>query len=363
MAAAGCAGTLSSHRQTTLIRTLKLLAIPVLAILLWNWAQRSGFNWTQFRQTFAEADPWKLALAALMTAFTYVIRAARWRVMIRSQKPDAPLWPMFRDTLIGFAAAVILGRAGEFVRPCLIARSLRLPFSSQVAVWFLERLMDLIAVLIFFGAALLQLDPAAAKAGPEIRSFIDSGGRLLGIAGTGSLIALLVFRSFSPASAARWGSKLTRLPARIRTKVQGFLDSFALGMEATRDFRALFGVLSYTVVEWLVIAACFWACLTAFPATRNFTVWDSLVVMGFASFGSIVQIPGVGGGMQILIVVVLSQLYGVAVEPATAIATMLWAITFALVAPPGIVLALQSGLGWRELRTPGVEDKVTSESS
>ena len=351
-----------SRRQTTLIRVFRLLAVAAIAALLWYWAQRSGFDWSQFRRTFAEADPWRLLLAVLRTAATYVVRALRWRVMIRSLKPDAPLWPMVRDTVIGFAAAVILGRAGEFVRPFLIARSLRLPFSSQVAVWFLERLMDLIAVLILFGAALVQLDPTAAKAGPEIRSFIESGGRMLGLAGAGSLIALLIFRSFSPASAAHWGSKLTRLPEGLQTRIRGFLDSFALGMEATRDFRALLGVLAYTAVEWLVIAGCFWACLTAFPATSNFTLWDSLVVMGFASFGSIVQIPGVGGGMQLVIVLVLNQLYGVAMEPATAIATIIWAITFAFVAPPGVVLALKSGLGWRELRGSAQENKQGPES-
>ena len=42
--------------------------------------------------------------------------------------------------------------------------------------------------------------------------------------------------------------------------------------------------------------------------------------MGFVSFGSIVQIPGIGGGMQVVSVLVLTELFGVRLELATAFA-------------------------------------------
>ena len=44
--------------------------------------------------------------------------------------------------------------------------------------------------------------------------------------------------------------------------------------------------------------------------------------MGFVSFGSIVQIPGVGGGMQVVSVLVLTELFGIRLELATAFALL-----------------------------------------
>jgi uncharacterized protein (TIRG00374 family) len=353
-----------NRRHPGLSRAIRILAVIAVALLLWRWAETSGFDWGQFRRTFAEADPILLLLAVALSAGTYLIRAARWQVMTRPAKPDARLAPIFRDTVIGFAGAVLLGRAGEFVRPLAIARSLRVTFSSQVAVWFLERLMDLIAVLLFFGAALTHVSArAAAKAGPEIQWVIQSGGKFVGLLGLGSLVALIVFRGFSTKSAKHLGEKLSRLPEGIAKRLRGLLDSFAVGMEATRDLGSLAAVFGYTVLEWALIAACGLAVLRSFPATHHLSAWDSLVLLGFASFGSIMQIPGVGGGMQVVSILVLTQLYAVAVEPATAIATMMWVVMLGLVVPPGIVLALQSGLGWRDLRSEPDSDALTSEKS
>jgi hypothetical protein len=351
-----------NRRHPALNRWIRIAIGAAIVVLLWRWAETSGFDWGQFRRTFAEAIPILLLAALVLSAGTYLIRAARWQVMTRPSKPDAPLGIIFRDTVIGFAGAVLLGRAGEFVRPLAISRSLRVSFSSQVAVWFLERLMDLIAVLLLFGAALTHVSArAAAKAGPEIQWVIQSGGKFVGLLGLASLIALLVFRGMSARTAGQLGGKLGWLPQGISKRLQGLADSFAAGLDATRDGRSLALVFAYTIGEWFVIAACGLAVLRAFPATQHLSAWDSLVLLGFASFGSIMQIPGVGGGMQVVSILVLTQLYGVAVEPATAIATMMWVIMLGLVAPPGVLLAIQSGFGWRDLRRDTAGDALTSD--
>jgi len=48
----------------------------------------------------------------------------------------------------------LLGRPGEFVRPFLVARKENLTFSSQLAVWAVERVFDISAVAILMGISL-----------------------------------------------------------------------------------------------------------------------------------------------------------------------------------------------------------------
>jgi glycosyltransferase 2 family protein len=47
---------------------------------------------------------------------------------------------------------------------------------------------------------------------------------------------------------------------------------------------------------------------------------DVLIFVGLVSFGAAVQIPGIGGGLQVVAVVVLTELFRVRLEPATSFA-------------------------------------------
>jgi hypothetical protein len=97
-------------------------------------------------------------------------------------------------------------------------------------------------------------------------------------------------------------------------------------------------------------------CLAkAFEGLVQLGLEDVLILMGFVSFGSIVQIPGVGGGMQVVSVLVLTELFGVRVELATSFALFLWALTFVAIVPVGLVLGLKEGLDWHSLKRIGQE--------
>ena len=88
----------------------------------------------------------------------------------------------------------------------------------------------------------------------------------------------------------------------------------------------------------------------AFGTALQFTVGDTLTFIGFVSFGAVVQIPGIGGGMQVVAVLVLTKIFGVSVELATSIAVLIWLITSVAIVPFGLVAALHDGLTWRKLR-------------
>lgn len=327
-----------------------MLAVAVL-VAIWRWVLPRGFDWALFVRTFKQMDPVLLTSGAILTLVTFFGRAIRWKEMIRPLKPDASLSRLMWATTIGFSASVLMGRAGEFVRPYLIAKDQRLSISSQLAVWFLERLTDLIAVLVIFGVSLVQLeDSVASQVGPQIRWVLESGGKLIAAIGGVSLIVLIAFRSFSEAASQRVRDGLGFLPDVIQDRIGNVIEAFARGMEATRNGKTLAIILILTFFEWALIEASFYCIFKGFPSTVNLTVMDTLVILGFISFGSIVQIPGVGGGMQVVTILVLTQMFDVGLEHATAVATVLWVIGFAIIVPPGVFLALRSHLHWQDLR-------------
>ena len=109
------------------------------------------FDTERFLTSFKNLHYGWLIAGITLVLFTYVGRAVRWRVMISPIRPNASLLRLLDATMIGFTAVTLFGRPGELVRPYLIATRERLPVSSQLAVWLLERIYDLLFVILVFG--------------------------------------------------------------------------------------------------------------------------------------------------------------------------------------------------------------------
>jgi uncharacterized protein (TIRG00374 family) len=339
--------------QITTRRTaMVLLALVVVAglFLFFGRMRGSHFRWDLFLATFRQLDPRWMAAAVVMIMFAYVGRVLRWRVMIRPLTAEPGFWRILVATVIGFTAVVLFGRAGELVRPYLIAVKERVSFPSQIATWLLERIYDLLAVLVVFGFALSQLKADEVQLGPALETTIRTGGYVVGALASVSIILLYLLGSHPDRTKARLQDALTVLPDRARERAFRLLDAFMGGTESTRSRRFVLQLLGYTAFEWLVVVGANYCVFRAFPLTAAFGVIENLIFVGFVSFGSIVQIPGIGGGMQVAAVLVLTELFGLSLEGATGVAVLLWIITYVVVIPIGLFLAFREGVSWRALR-------------
>ncbi len=310
----------------------------------------AGFNWRLFARTWVRLHGGWLATALGFCLLTYYGRALRWAAIMRPVKADTSLWGLTSATVIGFAALAIFGRPGEFVRPYLIAVRERVPLSSQVAAWLLERIFDLLTALLIFGVALSQVRASAARVGPALTWVLSMGGWVAGITSAISLAILILFRHFTGPVRRRLLESLGFLREHHYRKAERLVTAFAQGMEATRSQRGLILIAGYTALEWMLIAGCFYSTARAFGSALPSNALDMLIIMGFVTFGAAVQVPGIGGGVQVMAVLVLTELYGVPLEIAGSAALLLWFITFVVVIPLGLALAVHEGLSWSRLR-------------
>jgi hypothetical protein len=252
-------------------------------------------------------------------------------------------------TVIGFAAITLFGRPGEFVRPYLIAAKEKVPVTSQLAAWILERMFDLLMALLVFGFALTRVHSSGVQVG-RLTPVLAAGGRIVGITSVAILVLLLSFRHFAE-PAQRWLLSMLHFLPEVRfRKIERLIAAFVQGVEATRSDGALLLVLIYSVIEWALIAACYWCLAQAAQDMIHLSFVDVLIFMGFVSFGAAVQIPAIGGGIQVVSVVVLTELFNVRLELATSFAVLIWILTFVAVVPVGLGLALKEGLDWHGLR-------------
>ena len=332
----------------------------VLAAALVVWLLRSSvpvkaFDWGLAVATLTRVR-WPWLLLALLPIFgTYYGRALRWEVFLRPQKANPSICNLLVATVIGFTAITLFGRAGDFVRPYLIAVKEKVPVTSQLASWLLERIFDLLMASLLLGFALGRVQASELHVGAKLAWVLMFGGRIVGCSCALVLIALISLRHFAEPVRRRLVVTVRRLPKRWEAKAERAVNALAKGVESIRSDGALALILVYSLLEWLLIAACYWCLAQAYVGIINITIVDVLILMAFISFGGVVQIPGVGGGTQVVAILVLTELYGARLELAASFALLLWVLTFVAIVPVGLGLALKEGLSWHMLRQAGRE--------
>src|SRR4051812_16234132 len=121
--------------------------VSLLAIALLAWFLRHANLadvWSQVRSARVDF----LFYAFLFVGVTYLVRAWRWQMLLKPLGPTR-FRTAFRTTVIGFAALSLLpARAGDLLRPYLLARKENLPVSATFATVVMERVLDLVAVVV-----------------------------------------------------------------------------------------------------------------------------------------------------------------------------------------------------------------------
>ncbi|MEZ5402252.1 MAG: lysylphosphatidylglycerol synthase transmembrane domain-containing protein [Bryobacteraceae bacterium] len=321
----------------------------IAAWVAWRMWSGGSFEWERFAATFRQLRPGWFAVALALAFSTYVGRAFRWRILIRPQKAHPSIWGLFTATAIGFTALVLFGRPGEMARPYLIARREKLSFSSQMAAWLLERIYDLVMALLIFGYALSRVRDSAVQVGDRMRWVLEAGGYFVGGIGLLCAVIFLALRQYGEQSERRILDGLAVLPDRYQAWTASAVKAFRHGVESTKSWRAVGEVFAWSILEWVLIVVCNWCLFQSIPAVSGMGWNGVMIYVGFVAFGSVVQIPGVGGGMQIVAVVILTELFGLPLDSSTGIALISWIVTFVVIVPVGLALGFHEGLQWSKL--------------
>jgi hypothetical protein len=103
-----------------------------------------------------------------------------------------------------------------------------------------------------------------------------------------------------------------------------------------------------TVLLWVTVSASIWLAVRAYPAMLPaFGFAAGVFLMGLTAVGSIVQLPAVGGGFQVLTIFGLTKIFGADLAEATSAALIIWLVCIYAIAPLGAGLAAHEGVALR----------------
>ncbi|UCG53667.1 MAG: flippase-like domain-containing protein [Candidatus Latescibacterota bacterium] len=221
------------------------LILPFIGLAIFVWIV-SGTGVHKIIDTFRELDPKKLLIFPVFTAFFFVIRGYRWWVLLRLVGIDYSRWRSSVVWSIGFfGAAVTPGKVGDAIRAFYVSRETGRTFGECFVTIFIDRLMDLITIVVAGVVTLLIFSYYYIHI-PSVWIFVVIAIVFLG------LIYLLLHRDLMKKLAGPVFKFLT--PAKYReqltAQVHGFYDSLA---EYPRRWRETLFAFALALAFWVVV--------------------------------------------------------------------------------------------------------------
>jgi glycosyltransferase 2 family protein len=283
---------------------------------------------------------------------TYVLRAVRWKVFLRPVRRDISSVPLLSPTIIGFTALALLGRPGELIRPYLIARRLNLNLSSQMAVWTIERIFDLAGFTVLLISAIFLPTELRDFAGASLAvdHWLHLATYLLMALVVGLLSGAVLINYQGAALAARIERRFSHLAGGLGNRIAQRIREFAAGLNAIHGPLAFLQLSAISVLMWWLIALAYKEVTHAYGAPmQSISATKVLLLLGSSMVGSMLQLPGVGGGSQLATIEALNKIFLVPRELAVSCGILLWLVSFVSVIPVGLLLSHWERLSLRRL--------------
>lgn len=346
-------------------KSKKLLLIGTALAVLGYMVYRSsgslglaGFSGAKLWAAIKGANPFWLGGAMVLIYSCYALRSLRWKVFQRNLG-RANFWEIYPTTLAGFTAVFLLGRAGEPIRPLLLARRAKHPVADIFGIWVLERLFDIASMAVIAATALLVFNGNAhsGDAAVTIAKAARTAGSFLAV-GVGGAIAFLVYlRLHGTALLEKRLEGWVATPG-WRASVAKIILGFITGIQTVRSAGDLIGAVLYSAVHWALVLVVYYFVAQSFGGRLGeLSLGDNMLVLAFTLVGSAVQLPAVGGGSQALAIFAYTKVFGVQSEAAVAAAIVLWLVTFAGCGVAGIPLLIREGVSLGQLRELAEHEK------
>jgi len=349
---------MNKSQQRWLWVALGLTGLVLAIVFLRHGRWWKTFQWNAVWESILHAKLEYLLLAVVATYATFVARAYRWKFFLDPLK-KASAWNLFVAQILGFSAIYLIGRTGEVVRPAYIARTEKVPFSSQIAIWILERVYDAIAIVLLFALALYfdPIHPASRHAEQSLRRM--HGGAIVVLLLSGVLVAgLVLLRLYSDDALRRLPGLLLWAPRKLREPLKKFIHSFSTGLEVIQDLQDFLASVGWTLVLWFLNVSTFYLVAHSVKGTLAHLTWGAAAMtLFFAAIGLIVQLPGVGGGYQVAVILALRELFSAPPEQAASAGILIGAVVMIPCMALGVVLLLYEGLTLGKLRRMAEDEK------
>ncbi len=268
----------------------------VLAAFFLYFALRN-LDWQVFFVTLKNAQYIYLPAVFFWSSASFMMRALRLRVLLTSEK-KLPLLNVFFANMAGYLGNNILpARAGELVRAAYFVRQNKISAPFSLTVGLVERLMDMIA-LIVLGSLALSFTGIVS---PVFQNALK-GISFLGLIG---LVVIFVLPQFENLI-RRLVMAIPTLQESQKIKLENFLQQFLSGLRSLHNLNRAVQFTGLTGLIWMMDAVG--TVLLAYILKIPLLLHQAFVLLAALGLSSVIpSTPGYVGVYQFVAVTTLAS--------------------------------------------------------
>jgi uncharacterized membrane protein YbhN (UPF0104 family) len=234
------------------------------------------------------------------------------------------------------------------VRPYFLSRHAPLSATGAFATIVIERLLDMVTILILLASYVFVFDSRLVDATSPILTAVKWAGVTAGALSIGALFALFLLAKH-PTRIGGFFARLERvMPSSLAGMIARVAEKFALGLRAIRSPERLLATLGWSFPLWLSIALGIWAAAVAFRLDVPFT--GSFLLIALLTVGVTIPTPGAVGGFHEAFRVGATTFFGAPNAAAVGAAIVLHAMSIGPALLLGLFFAAQEGLNLAGLK-------------
>tara|TARA_B100000315_G_scaffold215253_1_gene214461 strand:+ start:13063 stop:14079 length:1017 start_codon:yes stop_codon:yes gene_type:complete len=282
----------------------------------------------------------------------YYIRAIRWKYLILSIK-EVNHNRLISPVMIGFMANLLPARVGELIRAYLLGKRENIPFPSSFATIVIERMFDMIAILVMLGSLLFfqpdLMNNKSSFGNPVMMEKIIMFGWIGFV-----IVVLIILTSFllmyKQERVISWIKFLCRpLSENLQTKILNSLYSFTDGLHVLKNLKITLTVILLTGVIWIFSLISYYPFYFAFNI--DYLPFSSLVVVFvvICIFIAVFPTPGFIGSFQAACMVGLHDIFGVPEATAASFGIVTWAFSMGIAAIGGVFFIIKDNISMKDI--------------
>ena len=341
-------------------RTIQLalaFGISAAAVTWFAW----GVDWGELGQTLAAVHVGWVAAAAGILVGEFVLRALRWKVLLRPLGTAARIRDLFAATVIGAAVNTLLPlRMGEVAKPVVATRRTGYPLAAVVATAVMERVYDLFGMVSVLVVMVLVL-PASAEAEGELVSNLKLYGGVFGFFALSCMAIFFTLATRREVARSAFARIVSIAPKPVAMRFLFLFDGFVSGLGNTRDRLGLLQAGALSIWMWMDGALAIWCLFQAFDMALPFGA-ACFTAVAIALTVALPQAPGFLGVFHVAMEKTM-LLWGQPVAAAKGFAIVFWSVSFLPITAIGLVALWREGMGLTSFRLSGGDAQTVEQDT
>ena len=298
-------------------------------------------DFVKLKEYLLSANYFYVLLPIPIILFSHWVRAYRWKTMLKPFAKVESTWNLFSAVMIGYAVNTIIPRGGEFVRPYVIAKKEKVSYSSTFATIILERVLDVVTLVIIFGVTFALLSHTIVKILPDS----INPNQLIFITALIVLIALLNF--YPPVSNFMLRVTVKPISEKLYNKLIVIVERFQKGLAIVKDPSMYFKLSFESFLIWFLYSLPLYILFFAFDFQNQLIlglVDGTMLVIVTGIAVTISPTPNGAGVYQLFVPQAMVKLYGINPEIALAYSILSWATSTLTQFIVGMIFFYKEGL-------------------